>query len=586
MATASARRPAVLGGFAAPIAALALGVASTVLVIGFEPFPPSTYSVLSGLAAATDLAAGVGLLTVGALARSRPATRAAGLVAMLLGASWLARDWVGWELGPELARTVATLAVPFALPLVAQLIATDPAAAPSRRFVLAAYGPIAIYALSRTAVHDPLLEIECWSNCSANTFLIHPAPGVAEALRLGFLGASAVGGVALAAIAVVRLLRATSAARRRLAPIVVPAATVAAALGVHAAALLAQPVEDPTRPLLKSIFFASAAGLVGVAAGLAIAVAWDLGRRRAVRRLATQLEDAPAPGALQDALGRSLGDPQLTLAYWLPTMRRYVDAAGRRTDPEARRDRSLTTIARGGRPVAVVSHDRALAGDELERAFGTTARLVLDNERLRAEVLARLDELRAARVRIVERGDAARRSLERNLHDGVQQRLLALTYELRMSRSRAEKGGDAAAGARLEAATAQARAALEELRELAHGIHPAILTEAGLAPALEALTEDAPLPVKVTAETRARYPAAVESAAYLVVAEGIPDAARRGARRVLVHVAERDGELRVAVSDDGRAREPDDVHLADRIGALGGRLDVRPTGLEAVLPCA
>ena len=125
------------------------------------------------------------------------------------------------------------------------------------------------------------------------------------------------------------------------------------------------------------------------------------------------------------------------MAYWLPGSRRYVDHSGRPVDPHASGARSVTPIVRNGEPVALVIHDQALsAALDLEREIGTAARLAVDNERLRAEVLAQLEDLRASRARIVEAGDAARRRIERDLHDGAQQRLLALSYELRLARAR------------------------------------------------------------------------------------------------------------------------------------------------------
>ena len=143
---------------------------------------------------------------------------------------------------------------------------------------------------------------------------------------------------------------------------------------------------------------------------------------------------------------------------------------------------ALTLLVRDGRRVALVTHAAGVA--ELEYEIGAAVRLALENERLQAEVLAQLHDLRESRTRIVETGDAERRRLERDLHDGAQQRLLALSYDLRLARARAEAEGDVSTGSRLAEATSEAQAALGELRELAQGIHPAILTEAGLRPRL------------------------------------------------------------------------------------------------------
>jgi signal transduction histidine kinase len=204
---------------------------------------------------------------------------------------------------------------------------------------------------------------------------------------------------------------------------------------------------------------------------------------------------------------------------------------------------------------------------------------------LQAEMLAQLDQLRASRVRIVQIGDAERRQLERDLHDGAQQRLLALTYEVRLAHAQAQEDGDLAAAALLTDATSEANAALSELRDLAHGIYPAILAEAGLGPAVATLAEAADIPVEILAVAEGRYPASVETAAYLVIADGIDDAAQRDASHVNITIVA-DGEwLAIMVEDDGRHRTSELVQLADRAGALKGRLIVDPTRLRAELPC-
>jgi signal transduction histidine kinase len=204
---------------------------------------------------------------------------------------------------------------------------------------------------------------------------------------------------------------------------------------------------------------------------------------------------------------------------------------------------------------------------------------------LQAEALAQLDQLRVSRVRIVETGDSERRRLERDLHDGAQQRLLALSYDLRLAHAQAQADGDRQSGSLLTQATDQAQTALEELRELAHGIYPAILTEAGLGSALASLADAAPLPVEIRDAAQGRYPAAVETAAYHLVAEALDDAAGRGASHAAVSAVRDGGRLVVTVHDDGTDRTSSMVQLADRIGALDGNLTVEPTRLLAELPC-
>jgi signal transduction histidine kinase len=216
----------------------------------------------------------------------------------------------------------------------------------------------------------------------------------------------------------------------------------------------------------------------------------------------------------------------------------------------------------------------------------STAHLAIENERLQAEVRAQLEDLRASRTRIVETGDAERRRLERDLHDGAQQSLLALSYDLRLARVSAETDGDRETATLLASAADQAHTALGELRELAHGIYPAILSEAGLGPALATLVDEAPLPVELREVPRERYAAPVETAAYLTVAEAIDDAARRGATLVGADVRRDGGDLLVMVDDDGVERRSRLLHLADRVGALGGTLEARARTLRVEIPCA
>ena len=198
-------------------------------------------------------------------------------------------------------------------------------------------------------------------------------------------------------------------------------------------------------------------------------------------------------------------------------------------------------------------HDPALVDErQLERALGSTARLAVENEALRAEALAQLEELKASRARIVEAGDTARRRLERNLHDGAQQRLLALSYDLRLAQAEARAGRRDALIAVLDAAGGETASALEELRELAQGIHPAILSEAGLAPALQTLADEAPLPVELEDVAPERLTPAVETTAFVTVSEAIEDAARRRATFLAVRVDRKDARLIITAEDEAR----------------------------------
>jgi signal transduction histidine kinase len=222
---------------------------------------------------------------------------------------------------------------------------------------------------------------------------------------------------------------------------------------------------------------------------------------------------------------------------------------------------------------------------ELGRALGSAARLSVENEALRAEAMAQLHALQASRARIVETADSARRRLERDLHDGAQQRLLALSYDVRLARAGAADDDDLELVSILGTAAVETEAALEELRELAHGIYPAILTEAGLGPALETLADQAPLPVELGDLPVERAALAVERTAYVVVDEAIGDAVGREAAWVRARLRRDAGHLVVSIEDDGSPRRARLVHLSDRVGALGGSLEVGDTTLRAEIPC-
>jgi signal transduction histidine kinase len=202
--------------------------------------------------------------------------------------------------------------------------------------------------------------------------------------------------------------------------------------------------------------------------------------------------------------------------------------------------------------------------------------------------------LRESRARIVEAGYAERKRVERDLHDGAQQRLVALALELQVVRSRLETD-PAGAGQLLEAAADELAGATHELRELARGLHPPLLSDRGLVPALEALAKRAPLPVAVEAEEVERSPQAVEAAAYFVVAEALTNVARHAhAEQAIVRVARRNGELRVEVEDDGAGGADLGAGtglrgLRDRVDALDGSLEVesrpgRGSTVRATLP--
>jgi signal transduction histidine kinase len=309
------------------------------------------------------------------------------------------------------------------------------------------------------------------------------------------------------------------------------------------------------------------------------------------------LASAPPPGSpVREMLAESLGDRNLQVAYWLPDRQIFVDERGGRVElPEPGSGRAWTSVDRGGRRVAAIVHDADLdAGPELVQAAAAAAALALDNEQLKADLRARLEELRASRVRIVDAGDAARRRLERDLHDGAQQQLVALALDLRLLKARVHGDGDSAA--LVERANAKLAAALEELRELARGIHPAILTDRGLVPAVQALTRRVSLPIDCDLRIEGRLPDPVEAAAYFVVAEAITNVVKYSqAGHATVRAWKAGDIVEVEVVDDGiggadASRGSGLRGLADRLAAVDGKLDVKSprgsgTRVHARIPC-
>jgi signal transduction histidine kinase len=307
------------------------------------------------------------------------------------------------------------------------------------------------------------------------------------------------------------------------------------------------------------------------------------------------LEPGAPPGRLRDALARALGDSTLQLAFRQADGSGYLDTSGQAVDPaRPGPGRAVTPVAEADD--AVLVHDIGLGQEpQLVKLTAAAASMALEHARLQAEVQAQLEQVRASRARIVEAGDAERRRLERDLHDGAQQRLVTLSLALGMARDRAA-AADPELGSLIESASKEAREALTELRELARGIHPAVLTETGLTGAIQALVERSPVATTITAVPAGRYPAAIEATAYFVVSEALANVTKHArADGAQVMIREFGGRLLVEVSDDGaggaRAEGGSGLRgLADRVASVGGvlRVDSPPGGgtrLAADIPC-
>jgi signal transduction histidine kinase len=571
------------------VLALAWAVAA-LLTVEHGGNSETTYAATLPAARAADLAAGLGLVVAGGLAATQPRTRRLGVLAVLAGLAWFGADWEGAEDAHALFRSLGTLVAPLTLAFVIHLALAVPdgrvRSRAARVAVVAAYALVALPTVTRALFRDPLLDLYCWRNCTDNSFLVHADAGIASALSDALLWSTLAIALGLVAFAWRRLLRATGPGRRALLPLLGPALLVGASEATYAITLLRTPLEDPDRTGFAAIFLARSVSYALLAFGLA----WSLLRvartRARLARFATDLGEAPRPGMLRDTLAAALGDPGIGVLYPRGAVGELIDADGRAADPPDP-DRAVARIARGDRPLALVLHDPALVSEpELARALGSAARLSVENEALRAEAMAQLHALQTSRARIVESADSARRRLERDLHDGAQQRLLALSYDLRLARAGAEAESDTALVALLDAAGDETATALDELRALAHGIYPAILTEAGLAPALATLSDDAPLPVELDDVEPTRMPPEIETTTYVTVAEAIDDAAHREATFLAARVRREGDRLLVTTEDDGAPRSSRLLRLADRVGALGGSLEVGATTLRAEIPCA
>jgi signal transduction histidine kinase len=418
-------------------------------------------------------------------------------------------------------------------------------------------------------------------------------PGAVEAVQdVQLLGISAFCLAGIGALAA-RRWGAGRAPRRPLGPLV---DSFALGLLMIAALFLSivfigSPAEVPAiETVRRTTFFVVGLAPIAFLIGL-------LRSRLAVGPAIVSLGAEAARGHVVDALRTALRDPSLEVAYWVADYDTYADLAGRPIELPAAPGRATTMIDReDGTHVAALVHDTSLRDEpELLDAVTAAAGFALENARLHAELHARLEELKGSRARIIEAAQAERQRLERDLHDGAQQRLVALSLELGLLEERFKS--DAEARAALDQTRREVAESLRELREVAQGIHPAVVTGHGLAVALKTLAARAPVPVRLTVDLGGRLPERQEVAAYYVVSESLTNIAKyAGASSAAVEVRQANGRLVVEIIDDGvggaDTRGGSGLRgLADRVEALGGRLRVwSPSGggtrVEAEIPCA
>jgi signal transduction histidine kinase len=397
-----------------------------------------------------------------------------------------------------------------------------------------------------------------------------------------------VSGVALAGVAMLAIRRRTEGRPlRRSLSILIDSFTVG--LFMIAVLLVVGVLGGPAFPVVQriSLFLIGVAPVAFLAGLLQARLA-----RSAVGDLVVELRADPTD--LRTPLANTLRDPSLQLLYWLPRFGAWADQQGRPVDLPDDPSR-VTRIDEDGAPMAALVHDPALRDEpELLKAVTAAAAIALRTGRLQAQLRANVEELHGSRARVIEAEHRERQRLERDLHDGAQQRLVALSLNLGMLQNRLSS--DPEAGALLAAARTEIAVSLEELRTIARGLHPAVVTGHGLAVALETLAARAPVPVRLTVDLPGRVAEAVEVAAYYVVCESLTNIGKHAqASSATVSVREADGTMVIEVVDDGRGGADTEKGtglrgLADRVEALGGRLRVwTPIGggtrVRAELPC-
>jgi signal transduction histidine kinase len=529
---------------------------------------PSVDTALSAVSGFLFLAAGLA-------AHLRRPANGTGLLMVLVGVAFFAEDlqlarspWL-FSLGVLLANASA----PFVVHLVLAFPYGRLTSRPVRLLTAATYAIVAFFAVIGALFVDWPAH---YPGKPDNLLLITDSYPIAAVAGISFevIGAAiAVGVVALLAY---RLATARRGLRAPFAPTLVIAVVTAVASAVGSAV---GPHSGWHQVLLDVYHIGFCLWPLAFLLGALLAPPYP-------DTIADLLVAAPRPATaaeLRDLLAEALRDPTLRLGQWQPDAAAFVDTAGGRLEPGADADGMLLRPADGtGRPVGVLLHNGSPWADaRLTNAVAALAGLVLENQRLTAEVSAQLAEVHASRARLVSLTDDERRRVERDLHDGAQQRLVTVALGLRLARRQLGPDGDPEVAALLSATAEGVDAAMVELRELARGIHPALLTEEGLVAALTDLADRAPLPVTLTAPLVPRLPAAVEATVYFVVSEALTNALKHAsADRVDVRLQLTGQRLRVDVVDDGvggaSITTASGLHgLRDRVRALGGELHVQ-----------
>jgi signal transduction histidine kinase len=542
---------------------------------------------------AGTLVVGWGFIGVGLFAWARRPDNRVGMLMAATGFAWFLAA-AGFSDVPLIFSIGAVLGSLFFIVVMHLLLAFPSGSLQSRferRLVGFGYVLTTVLLIPVWLFADPQ-QLDC-DDCPENVFLVHANESLVTTIT-AILNVAAVALVCAVLVILLRRWRKATASQRRF---LVPVYSAGAAVIVLLIVTVALQAGGLDRAALDVVWISSLVpfGLVPYMFLFTLVRARMI-QTGAVGELIARMGEAPRRGELRDELARALGDPTLELVYWLPDDERFVDARGRSVKlPAPGAGRGITRIERDGRLVAAILHDALVIDRELD-AIGAAAGMAIENERLDAELRAKVAELRDSRSRMLRIGLEERRRLERDLHDGAQQRLVSMALGMRLARDKM-RGDPEAAERMLDVASAELDAALEELRELARGIHPAVLSDRGLDAALETLARRAPLPVELNRDSYERLPESIELAAYFVVSEALTNVAKYAdASHAKVNVARRNGKLLVEVADDGvGGANPDDGTglrgLADRLAVIEGRLEVdsppgEGTTIRARIPCA
>ena len=320
----------------------------------------------------------------------------------------------------------------------------------------------------------------------------------------------------------------------------------------------------------------------------------------ALKRIVGRLVTSPNASELRSVLADALDEPSLELAFRVDGTGGFVDSSGKPFTPTHEAGRSSTPVGRNGDTVAVIEHDAALDTDpELVSAAGQALLLAVENGRLMNELESTTAELRASHARTVAAGDAERRRIERDLHDGAQQHLVALRIKVGLAGELAQD--DPQVAMRLDDLGAELEEILQELRDLAGGLHPPVLREFGLREALVSVSRRSSPPARLEAAAIGRFPEDVESAVYFCCLEALQNVGKHAGADVtgVIRLWDSERELHFEIEDDGSGCDLESArgsgngltNMTDRIAALGGTLSLasspgRGTTVRGAVPVA